>query len=267
MFETPLIMGIVNVTPDSFSDGGLYVAPDLAIAHGQRLIAEGATLIDIGGESTRPGSIPVTPDQEIARILPVLDGLRGKGAALSVDTRHAKTMRAALEHGADMINDVTALQGDPESLEVVAKAGVPVCLMHMQGTPETMQTNPLYGDVVQDVLSFLLHQANLCLKAGLAKEKIFIDPGIGFGKTRAHNLDLLRNLENFVVSGFPVVLGASRKSFIEKIMEHEVPPMERLGGSLASVLRGVDAGVRIVRVHDVAATRQAMAVWQAMKLP
>ncbi len=265
MSEQPLIMGVLNVTPDSFSDGGNFLDPARAIEQGLRLIAEGADILDIGGESTRPGSKPLGAEEEIDRILPVITGLRGKGALLSVDTRNAATMREAIAHGAEMINDITALRGDPESLPVVAAAGVPVCLMHMQGDPQTMQDKPFYRDVVQEVLSSLLQQADECMRAGIRRENIVLDPGIGFGKTLDHNLEILKNLDVFTVSGFAVLLGTSRKSFIEKIMQTTVQPADRLGGSLATVLRGLDAGVRVFRVHDVAATRQAIAVWLATK--
>lgn len=265
MSDQPLIMGVLNVTPDSFSDGGNFLDPARAIEHGLRLIAEGADILDIGGESTRPGSKPLSAQEEIDRILPVIEGLRGKGALLSVDTRNAATMREVLAHSAEMINDITALRGDPESLSVVASAGVPVCLMHMQGDPQTMQDKPFYVDVVQEVLSSLLQQAESCLQAGIRRENIVLDPGIGFGKTLEHNLELLKNLDVFTVSGFAVLLGTSRKSFIEKIMQAPVEPADRLGGSLATVLRGLDAGVRVFRVHDVAATKQAMAVWLATR--
>lgn len=257
---TPQIMGIVNVTPDSFSDGGLYFDPDKAIAHGVELINAGADIIDIGGESTRPGSSPVTPADEIERIVPVFQGLAGKGAVLSIDTRHAATMEAALKWGAGMINDVTALTGDPHSIAVAQAANVPVCLMHMQGDPRTMQINPVYQDVTQDVLLYLLERAEHC---GLKKENIILDPGLGFGKTLEHNLTLLSHLETFVASGYPVLLGASRKSFIAKLMAAETP--DRLAGSLAAALRGVEAGVSILRVHDVAATVQAVKLWEATK--
>lgn len=266
MSEPHMIMGVINVTPDSFSDGGKFVDPARAIEHGLKLIEEGADILDIGGESTRPGAQRLTVEEEITRILPVIEGLRGKGALLSVDTRNSATMKRVLAHGAGMINDITALRGDPDSMGVVAAAGVPVCLMHMQGDPETMQDKPFYADVVQDVLSSLLQQADAAMQAGVKRENIILDPGIGFGKTLEHNLELLRNLDVFTVSGFAVLLGTSRKSFIEKVMGGAVAPADRLGGSIASVLRGLDAGVRVFRVHDVAATKQAIAVWQAIRL-
>jgi dihydropteroate synthase len=261
-FDKPSLMGIVNVTPDSFSDGGLYFDPAQAVSHGLKLIAEGADILDIGGESTRPGANPVTIDEEITRVIPVIKGLAGQGALISIDTRHAATMQAAIDAGAGMINDITALRGDRDSLAIAAAADVPVCLMHMQGEPRTMQVNPEYADVTQDVLSFLLQQAGHAQAAGVKKENIILDPGIGFGKNLDHNLDLLKHIETFTRAGYPVLLGASRKSFISKLMEQDAPPENRLGGSLATVLRGLDAGVAIFRVHDIAATRQAIKVWQ-----
>ena len=210
--------------------------------------------------STRPGSDPVTPEDEIARVIPVMQGLAGQGAILSIDTRHAATMEAALAVGAGMINDITALTGDPLSAGVAAAADVPVCLMHMQGDPRTMQKNPVYQDVTQDVLLYLLERAQ---GSGVKKEHIILDPGIGFGKTLEHNLELLRHLETFLASGYPVLLGASRKSFIAKLMGADTP--DRLPGSLAAVIRGAEAGVGIVRVHDVAATVQALKLWDATR--
>ena len=266
MYEQPLLMGVLNVTPDSFSDGGNFLDPARAIEQGLKLIAEGADILDIGGESTRPGAEALSAEEETRRILPVIEGLRGKGALISVDTRNAATMRSVLAHGAGMINDITALQGDPDSLGVVVEAGVPVCLMHMQGEPQTMQDKPFYVDVVEDVLSSLLQQAHACIEAGVKRENIILDPGIGFGKTLEHNLELLKNLDVFAVSGFAVLLGTSRKSFIEKVMGVPVDPAHRLGGSIATVLRGLDAGVRVFRVHDVATTKQAIALWQATRL-
>lgn len=256
-------MGILNVTPDSFSDGGLHETQEAAVARALKMIAEGAGIIDIGGESTRPGAEPVTVEEEIRRTAPVIAALKGRGAILSIDTRNPETMSAALAAGADMINDVTAL-ANPESLEIAARANVPVCLMHMKGTPQTMQSAPQYEDVVQEVLDYLLACAKLCMKAGIAKEKIIIDPGIGFGKTLAHNLTLLAHLARFVETGFPVLLGTSRKSFISAAANDQSQPENRLGGSLASALRGVEAGAKILRVHDVHETVQALKIWKAM---
>lgn len=260
----PQLMGIVNVTPDSFSDGGKFLDPGKAIAHGLKLIEEGADILDIGGESTRPGSKEISAEDEQARILPVIKGLEGKGARISVDTRHASTMRAAIDHGAVIINDITALTGDTDSMKVIAETGVSVCLMHMRGKPQTMQEDPVYDDVTAEVLAFLLDRAFFCQQAGIRKENIILDPGIGFGKTLEHNLQLMRELDMLTGHDHQVLLGASRKSFIAKLMDDDISPEDRLPGSLAAVLRGLEAGVRMFRVHDVAATKQAVAAWLAM---
>lgn len=261
----PAIMGIVNVTPDSFSDGGLYLDAQAAIAHGHKLIAEGADILDIGGESTRPGSGELSVAEELQRVIPVIQALASTGKLISIDTRHAEVMSAALDAGAGMINDITALTHDPRSLDVVAKARVPVCLMHMQGTPATMQINPIYHHVTQDILGYLNERASVCEAAGIDANHIYIDPGIGFGKTLDHNLQLLRELDVFTRSRYKVLLGTSRKSFISKVMGFDVPAQDSLAGSLATVLRGMDTGVSIVRVHDVAATKQAMQVWASIQ--
>lgn len=265
MMQGPVVMGILNVTPDSFSDGGRHDGADAAIVRALEMIAQGADIIDIGGESTRPGAEPVSIDEEINRTAPVIAALKGRGALLSVDTRIPATMCAALEAGADMINDITALSHSPESLDIAARANVPVCLMHMKGTPQTMQSAPEYEDVVGEVLAYLLARAETCVKAGIAQENIIIDPGIGFGKTLAHNLALLANLGRFVETGFPVLLGTSRKSFIAAAANDQSLPDNRLGGSLASALRGYEAGVKILRVHDVRETVQALKIWKAIK--
>lgn len=261
----PKIMGIVNVTPDSFSDGGQFFDPARAIAHAIQLINNGAQIIDIGGESTRPGAASVSVDEEIARVVPVIKALKNSGAVISIDTRNAATMQAAIDAGATMINDVTALTHDPESIQVVARANLPVCLMHMQGDPQSMQKNPFYNNVVEDVLQFLIQSASRAVKAGLAVENIILDPGIGFGKTLEHNLDLLRHLERFTATPYKILLGASRKSFIEKIMKNQTPADQRLPGSIAAALRGAEAGVAILRVHDVAETKQALEAWAAIR--
>lgn len=261
--EKPLVMGIVNVTPDSFSDGGRFLNPDAAIEHGLRLAKEGADILDIGGESTRPGAAPVSPEDEINRVIPVIEGLRGAARYLSIDTRHAATMRAAIAAGANMVNDVTALSGDTESLRVVADARIPVCLMHMQGSPVDMQKNASYQNVVDEILSFLHEKTRMCISAGIEEKHIIIDPGIGFGKTLEHNLLLLGKIRVFVETGFPVLLGTSRKSFISSVMDG-TPVEDRMPGSLAAALWGYTQGVRIFRVHDVAQTRQALAVYEAI---
>lgn len=260
----PVIMGVINVTPDSFSDGGQFLDHQRAIEHGMRLAAEGAAILDIGGESTRPGANPVSIDEEIGRVIPVINGLRNSGAILSVDTRNAETMRAAVAAGASMVNDVSALTHDPKSLSVVAELGISVCLMHMQGDPQTMQAAPHYDNVVQEVFDFLKSRIDACRAAGVAQDKIIIDPGIGFGKTLEHNISLLQNLDKFQSLGCPVLLGVSRKSFISKIMNSSAPADTRLPGSLAAAVWGLQKGARIFRVHDVAETKQAFAVWQAI---
>lgn len=254
-------MGIINVTPDSFSDGGRFFDPAKAIAHGKRLMAEGAHILDIGGESTRPGSAPVPLEEEIARVVPVIKGLAGEGALISIDTRNAATMRAAIEAGAGMVNDVTALTHDPDSLSVVAESGVYVCLMHMQGDPETMQNRPTYDDVVAEVRDYLQARVAACEETGVNRSRIVIDPGIGFGKALDHNINLLKNMDKFTDLGGGVLLGASRKRFIDHICPGALPD-ERLPGSLAAVLAAWGQGVRAFRVHDVAETAQALAVFR-----
>lgn len=259
----PVLMGIVNVTPDSFSDGGQFVDARAAIDHARRLIDEGAAIIDIGGESTRPGSVPVSAAEEIDRVLPVIEGLRNCGAGISIDTRHAATMKTAVQAGASMVNDVSALTHDPDSLTTAAGLGISICLMHMQGDPQTMQDAPHYDDVVQEVYDYLAGRIDACIAAGINKNRIIIDPGIGFGKTLDHNLKLLCHLDKFKSLDVPLLLGVSRKGFIDKIMPGTLPDA-RLPGSIAAALYGVQKGADIVRVHDVAQTRQALAVWQAI---
>ncbi len=257
----PVLMGIVNVTPDSFSDGGDFIDPSVAIEHGFRLAAEGAKILDIGGESTRPGAVPVTPEVEQKRVIPVLQGLRESGATLSIDTRNASTMRAALKAGASMVNDVTALSHDPESLSVVADNDCLVCLMHMQGTPETMQSAPVYKDVLREVYDYLARRIEICEAAGVNRSRIFVDPGIGFGKTLEHNLILLNNMDYFAALEVPVLLGASRKRFIESLCPG-AGPKQRLPGSLSACIAAYAKGIRHFRVHDVAETAQALAVYR-----
>lgn len=259
----PVLMGIVNVTPDSFSDGGQFLDAETAIAHGRKLAGEGAAILDVGGESTRPGADPVSPDDELARVLPVVRALAGEGFCVSVDTRRARVMKAALECGATIINDVTALEGDAESLSVVAASQASVILMHMQGEPGTMQQNPRYNDAAQDILDYLQARVAACEGAGIPRSRIAVDPGIGFGKTLDHNLQIISRLGIYRGLGCPVVLGASRKRFIGMLGD-DAPVGERLGGSLAAALYGVSEGAAILRVHDVAETRQALNVWQAI---
>ncbi|HYD99325.1 MAG TPA: dihydropteroate synthase, partial [Alphaproteobacteria bacterium] len=262
-FDRPLVMGIVNVTPDSFSDGGDFADPARAIAHGRALRAAGADILDIGGESTRPGAAPVPVEQEIARVVPVVRALAAEGAVVSIDTRRAATMRAALAAGARILNDVTALAGDPDSLGVAAASGAPVVLMHMQGEPRTMQADPRYDDVAFDIHDHLTARIAACAAAGIPRARIVVDPGIGFGKTGAHNVDLLRQLTLLHGLGCPVMVGVSRKRFLAGLSRQE-PPKERLAGSLAAALAALDQGCQILRVHDVAETVQACAVWRAL---
>jgi dihydropteroate synthase len=261
-FDRPLVMGVVNVTPDSFYDGGRHASTDAAIAHARRLAEEGADLLDVGGESSRPGSEAVSLDEELARVLPVLDGLRDLERPISVDTTKPAVMRAVIAHGAAMINDITAL-GAPGGLETVAASEAAVCLMHMRGEPKTMQAEPVYADVVAEVRDFLAARIAACVAAGIARERITIDPGFGFGKTVEHNLTLLRRLGAIVALGVPVLAGWSRKSSLGRITGRA--PEERLASSLAAALIAVQHGARIVRVHDVAATRDALAVLDAVQ--
>lgn len=259
-------MGVVNVTPDSFSDGGQFFAVDAAIAHGLKLIAEGADLLDIGGESTRPGAEEVSIEDEIARIVPVITGLRAAtDRPISIDTRKAAVAEAAICAGASLWNDVTALSGDPAALATAARLGVPVILMHMQGQPQTMQADPRYEDVVAEVCAYLIERASLAMAAGVAREAISLDPGIGFGKTLNHNLALISHLDGLKALGFPVVLGVSRKRFIQGLDPSARSAEDRLGGSIAAALAGARAGVDVLRVHDVGQTAQALAVWQAIE--
>lgn len=261
--DRPLVMGIVNVTPDSFSDGGRFFAAEAAIAHGHALIAEGADILDIGGESTRPGAPQVPPEEEQARILPVIAALAPTGVCISVDTRHAATMRMALGAGARVINDITALTGDAASLDVAAAWGAGVVLMHMQGSPQTMQVDPRYGDVVAEIRAYLAARVTACRAAGIPDDRIAVDPGIGFGKTLDHNLALLAGLDSFATLGVAVLVGASRKSFLGRL-GGGAPADRRLGGSVAAALAAAARGADILRVHDVGETVQALAVWRAI---
>jgi dihydropteroate synthase len=257
-------MGVVNVTPDSFSDGGRWLDSEAAITHGLELARQGATILDIGGESTRPGAEPVGAEEELIRVIPVIEGLAAAlpaGARISIDTTKAEVASAALAAGASIINDVTAFTGDPEMLGVAVDSDCNICLMHMQGEPRTMQANPTYGDVVKDVCSYLQVQVEGLVEAGVDAKRIWLDPGIGFGKTVAHNLELLNRLDEVVALGHPVLLGTSRKSFIGKITGAEVE--SRIPGSLASIVLGLERGATIFRVHDVAETVQALQVASA----
>lgn len=263
VLDRPRIMGVVNVTPDSFSDGGDAYPSAAAIGRGLSLHAAGAEIVDVGGESTRPGADPVPVEEELARVVPVVEELVRSGVVVSVDTRRAAVMEAAMEAGATIINDVSALAGDPGSMQVVARGQASVVLMHMQGDPRTMQLAPCYDDVVRDVCGWLRARIAACEAAGIAPGRIAIDPGIGFGKTVQHNLALLAHLDVLVGLGRPLVLGVSRKSFIARL-SHGEPPKDRVAGSLAAALFGLLHGIHILRVHDVAETRQALAVWQAI---
>jgi dihydropteroate synthase len=266
--DRPRIMGILNVTPDSFSDGGRFDRPEAALAQA-RAMAAAADLIDVGGESTRPGAAEVAAEEEVARTAPVIAALRGAGLALpiSIDTRKARVAEAALRAGADAVNDVSALTHDPALAPLVAREGAPVVLMHHQGTPATMQAAPHYGDVLVEVFDWLAAAVARAEAAGIARARIVVDPGIGFGKTVAHNLALLRGLSLFHALGLPVLLGASRKRFIGAVggpLGGAEEPAARMPGSLAVALAGLAQGVQILRVHDVAETRQAMALWKAV---
>jgi dihydropteroate synthase len=262
----PLVMGVVNVTPDSFSDGGRFLGAQTAIDHARRLLAEGADMLDIGGESTRPGAEPVTAEDEIARILPVIQALRAESRVpLSIDTMKPAVMRAARAAGADIWNDVTALRFSPESPAVAAELGCGVILMHMQGEPGTMQHNPIYADVVGEVAAFLAKRAEAAMAAGVKRESIWLDPGIGFGKTLEHNLDLLAHLDRLKTLDFRTVLGVSRKRFLRAIDPAAVEAGDRLGGSIAGALIGADAGMDALRVHDVRETAQALTTWAAVR--
>jgi dihydropteroate synthase len=261
--DRPLVMGIVNVTPDSFSDGGDFADPTSAIAAGRAMLEAGADIIDIGGESTRPGSAPVPQEEEIARVVPVVAALAEAGAVVSIDTRHAGVMEAALAKGARIVNDVSALTGDAASRGVIARSGAAVVLMHMKGEPATMQCEPVYADAPIEVAEYLASRIADCTAAGIAGERIVVDPGIGFGKRKAHNLEILERLTLLHTLGCGLLLGVSRKSLIGAL-SNAAAPKERLPGSLAGALHGLSQGVQILRVHDVAATRQAIAIWQGI---
>ncbi len=258
----PLIMGVVNVTPDSFSDGGHYLRLDAAVDHARRLIDEGADLLDIGGESTRPGAAAVSLDEERRRVLPVLEALASAGVPLSVDTQKPELMRDAVAAGAAMINDVNGFEA-ADALTAVCSGNSAICIMHKQGSPQTMQQAPRYGDVVTDVSRYLQERVAAAEAAGIARERIVIDPGFGFGKTLEHNLALLRDLQRVAAPGIPVLAGLSRKSMIGALTGREVG--ERVFGSVAAALLAAQNGAAILRVHDVAATRDALAVWNAVE--
>ena len=259
--DRPLIMGVVNVTPDSFSDGGRFLDTERAIAHAVQLIEEGADILDVGGESTRPGAAPVGAQEEADRVLPVLEALADAGVPISIDTRHAQLMRAALERGASMINDIQALTG-PGALDAVRESDCAICLMHMQGEPGTMQMATAYTDVVSEVQEFLRTRIDACIDAGIARERLVIDPGIGFGKTARHNLELLRGLCRLSELCLPMLVGVSRKALLGRITGRDVN--NRLAGSVSAAVLAAERGAAIVRVHDVAAPRDALRVLRAV---
>jgi dihydropteroate synthase len=259
----PAVMGVLNVTPDSFSDGGDFFSMEKALEHAHCMVSEGAAVIDVGGESTRPGAAPVSLDEELDRVIPVIEAL-GKTLTvpLSIDTRKPEVMQAAVAAGAGLINDVNALR-ESGAVEMAARLGVPVCLMHMQGIPESMQERPDYRDVVDEVSGFLLGRAQVCMAAGIAQQQIILDPGFGFGKTVQHNLQLLRHLEQLVSSGFPVLVGLSRKSLIDKVLG--LPVDKRLYPGVALAVLAVWKGAAMVRCHDVRETLEAIRMCQAVR--
>jgi dihydropteroate synthase len=262
--DQPQVMGIVNATPDSFSDGGQFADASAAADAGARMASDGAAIIDVGGESTRPGASQVWEGDEIERVVPIVRQLAGGGAAVSIDTRKAAVIEAALGGGARLVNDVSALTCDPRSAEVIAVSGVPVVLMHHQGDPQTMQDDPRYGDVLIEVYEWLEERIAAAEEAGIARDKILIDPGFGFGKTVAHNLELMNGLALFHSLGCPIVIGASRKRTIGAL-SNEAPADQRLAGSIAFALKAVEQGVQMIRVHDVPETVQALRVWRGLR--
>ena len=258
-FPRPSVMGVVNVTPDSFSDGGVHLEPDAAAAAARRMVEEGAAIVDLGGESTRPGSAGVSAEEELSRVLPVLERLRG-AVPLSIDTSKAAVAQAALERGAILVNDVTALHGDPELAEVVAGSGAYLCLMHMQGEPRTMQEEPRYEDVAAEVASFLEERLAFAVACGIPEGRICLDPGIGFGKTVAHNLELVRRLDVLIALGRPVLVGFSRKSSLRRLTGSD----DLLGASVAAAVAAFERGATILRVHDVKPHVDALTVAAAI---
>lgn len=264
-FDRSLVMGIVNVTPDSFSDGGQFLQADHAVGHALKLIEEGADLIDIGGESSRPGAESVPIEDELQRVVPVVEQLRSQTEIpISVDTYKSEVAQAALAAGADIINDISALRMDPEMVRVLAQSGAPVILMHMLGSPATMQQSPHYTNCVEEISAFFVQRIAFAVQHGIARERIIVDPGIGFGKRLEDNLDLLGALHRFTQFGLPLLVGASRKSFISKVTAAQTSPTERLGGSIAAAVVARQRGANILRVHDVAATIEALKVAEAI---
>ncbi|MFZ1682600.1 MAG: dihydropteroate synthase [Candidatus Zixiibacteriota bacterium] len=265
-FGQPLVMGILNVTPDSFSDGGKFLATDKAVAHALELQQQGADIIDVGGESTRPGAAPVTLDEELGRVIPVIQALRKESSIpISIDTYKAEVARQAVTAGADIINDVSAFRFDPDMAAVAARTAVPVILMHMLGKPRDMQVKPEYRDCVAEIGEFFDERIAVAQAAGIAGEKIILDPGIGFGKRIQDNLDILRRCGEFARFGRPLLVGASRKSFIAQVPGGAGEPSNRIGGSIAAAIMAVANGASIVRVHDVAATVEALHIWRAIQ--
>jgi dihydropteroate synthase len=261
-FARPSVMGVVNVTPDSFSDGGLHFRAEAAVAAGRRMIEQGAAIVDIGGESTRPGAEPVALDEELRRVVPVLEGLAG--APLSVDTSKAEVARRALELGAELVNDVTALRGDDDLAEVVAESGAYLCLMHMQGEPRTMQADPRYDDVASDVAAFLEERLRFAVDAGIAEERICLDPGIGFGKTVEHNLELIARLDVLLALGRPVLVGFSRKRSLGRLLGDPHATAGSTAASVGAAVAAYERGARILRAHDVREHVEALAVADAI---
>lgn len=265
MIKAPLLMGILNTTPDSFSDGGKFINTNEALEHALKMVEDGADIIDIGGESTRPGAIEIDIETELSRTIPIIKALREKSnVQISIDTRKPEIAKAAIEVGANIWNDVSALTFAPNSIEMAAQLNVPIILMHFQGTPENMQNSPFYRDVTTDVLSFLSSRIGHSINGGVKRNNLILDVGIGFGKSLEHNLELLANLEKFNALGCPILIGASRKSLIQKIDDKAISPDDRLGGSLAIALMAVDNGASIIRVHDVRQTHQAFLLRDAI---
>lgn len=260
--ELPLVMGICNVTPDSFSDGGKHHDLDKAVAAAMQMETDGAAIIDIGGESTRPYSDPVATDEELSRVIPVIEALRGRlTIPISIDTSKAAVAEAAIRAGAEIINDVTGLEGDPNMANVAAKSGVGVCVMHMKGTPQTMQDDPVYENVVEEIRGYLIARKQFCLSAGIEHDRICLDPGIGFGKTHQHNLDLLRGVHRFTDLESPILIGHSRKGFIGNVIGDKTA--DRTAGTLAVSLAVAAAGAHVIRVHDVKPTMDALKLFAA----
>ena len=261
-FPRPSVMGVLNVTPDSFSDGGVHLQPAAAIAAGRQMVEDGAAIVDVGGESTRPGSKGVSLDEEVRRVAPVLEGLRG--VPVSIDTAKSEVARVALEHGAELVNDVTALRGDPLMADVVSEYGAYLCLMHMQGEPRTMQANPVYDDVASEVAAFLEERLGAAVAAGIAEDRVCLDPGIGFGKTVEHNLELIRRLDVLTSLGRPVVVGFSRKSSLGRLLGDPRATTGPLSASVAAAVAAYERGAAILRVHDVKEHVEALTVAAAL---